>query len=150
MSKRMTHLLSIGKPIVQSASFRRHLARDGAEAFKAHKRIEEFSARQRWWRPVVGLRKAKVARKQAIVNGTYGSFDEENGGWLPEWDHVREPRILRPPKRHKRERTRAARAAKIVDKMKEMPAKIAAYRKEVVDRKPTPGIETTLRLLSKR
>lgn len=69
--------------------------------------------------------KAKL-RKEALLNGTYGSFSVEKGvihieittdcsrskigGWLPEWDSFKKPIIRRPYKLKKRERTREARS----------------------------------------
>lgn len=135
--------------VKQSAGIRKRLAQHGAEALKAQPRIEEDATRQRWWRSQISGRQARVARKQAILSGTFGRFDEAQGGWLPEWDIVKEPRILIPGKRHKRERTRAARAAAIEKNMREMPTKIEVYKKEIEARKPPPGIETLLKRLAK-
>lgn len=137
-----------GAQIIQSLGVRKRLAQHGADAMKAQLRSED-GPRQRWWRPIVSRRKAKVARKQAILNGTYGSFDLEAGGWLPEWDEVSEPRILTPQKRHKRERSRAARALAIENSMSAMPGKIQAYKTEIERRKPPPGIETLIKRLAK-
>lgn len=137
-----------GAQIIQSLGVRKRLAQHGADAMKAQARIED-GPRQRWWRPVVSRRKAKIARKQAILNGTYGSFDLEAGGWLPEWDDMTEPRVLKPQKRHQRERSRAARALAIEQNMREMPGKIQAYKTEVEGRKPPPGIESLLKRLAK-
>ena len=56
----------------------------------------------RWWPPLVSLKKAKLMRNDAIMNGSYGSFSSENGGWDPSWDqYVSLPRkmfSLRPYK----------------------------------------------------
>lgn len=120
----------------------RRLARDGASALRPTKEGVK------WRRPSISKRKANVMRKQAIIDGTYGSFDAEKGGWLPEWDTVRAPQILRPMKEHRRDRTRADRAGVIRKNLEDMPAKIAAYRAEVKSRKPPPGIETLLKRLA--
>lgn len=127
--------------LVQHAGVRKRLARDGVLALTPTKE-------GKWRRPSISNRKANVARKQAIVAGTYGSFDPERGGWLPEWDKVRSPQVLRPMREHKQDRTRPERAAVIRKNLKDMPAKIAAYRKEVKKRKPPPGIESLLKRLA--
>ncbi|KAJ8599549.1 hypothetical protein CTAYLR_007112 [Chrysophaeum taylorii] len=139
-----------GKEIVQALGVRKRLETAGIEAFKPRPAGDNSV---KWRRPLISRRKARVARKQAILNGTYGSFEFVKGGWLPEWDeilHVRAPIVLTPPKGHKRERTRADRAASIEKNLKEMPAKIQRYKKEVEKRKPPPGIETLLKRLQQR
>jgi len=131
----------------QTLGFRRRAATHGGEAFRPHPRED---GTKRWLRPALSRRKWKVARKQALLNGTFGSFSEEAGGWLPEWDEVKEPRILYPHKKHKRERTREARADKIDEAMEIMPDKIREYRDTVKARKPPPGIESLIKRLGRR
>lgn len=133
----------------QSRGFRRHLGILGVDAMKPHPRDD---GTKRWLRPKISRRQWKVARKQAILGGTYGNFDAEKGGWQPEWDEIviKEPQILWPHKLHKRQRTRADRAKKIDDAMAAMPKKIEEYRKSVIARKPTPGFETTVKRLLRK
>lgn len=133
--------------LAQSNGFRRNAEKLGVDAFRPHPRDD---GTKRWLRPALSRRQWKVARKTAIINGTFGTFSKENGGWLPEWDEVREPQIVYPHKGHKRDRTRADRAKKIDQAMKDMPEKIQAYRDAVVARKPPPGIESLLKRLARR
>lgn len=68
----------------------------------------------RWVAPIISKRKAAVQRKKAILDGSFGAFSiEKGGGWDPAWDPIPRPIVARPYKLHKRQRTRAARAAKI-------------------------------------
>ena len=85
------------------------LAQHGAAALKPRKVPTATGQVNPWRRPARPRREAAVARKQAIRDGTFGTFDPEKGGWLREWDPVRAPRVLIPPKGHKRDRTRAER-----------------------------------------
>lgn len=62
-----------------------------------------------WRSPRISARRAAQMRKEAIRNGTYGSYDPETGiGWDPSWDrsyrHMALP--LKPPKgkRHEKEK----------------------------------------------
>mmetsp|Transcript_2965 Transcript_2965/g.5400 ORF Transcript_2965/g.5400 Transcript_2965/m.5400 type:complete len:147 (+) Transcript_2965:65-505(+) len=90
--------------------------------------------------PKVSRRIASVVRKEAIINGTYGSFSPEVGGWDPSWDTPRKIVTLRPHRGHKRDRTRPERAAKITKAMEGMPAREQKYRQEAQDRKPVKGL----------
>ena len=105
----------VGKPLVMTVA-RRYLMEKGVEALRPQ-RVSEDS--KKWIRPLISRRKAAVMRKAAIADGTFGSFDTSTGiGWDPQWDvdvyHVRgNISALRPPKGHKRERTRETRAQKI-------------------------------------
>ena len=101
-------------------------------------------------RPLVSRREAAVARKEALRNGTFGTFDPEKGGWLREWDPVRAPRVLIPPKGHKRDRTRAERFRNVEARLQDMPRLIEEHRKTVQARKPPPGVETLLKRLVRR
>ena len=87
------------------------LARHGAAALKPRKVAVAPGGLNPWRRPLISRREAAVARKQAKRAGLYGTFDPATGGWLEEWDPSPEPRALRPPKAHKRERTRRAPAS---------------------------------------
>ena len=83
-------------------------------------------------------------------DGTFGTFDPEKGGWLREWDPVRAPRVLIPPKGHKRDRTRAERFRNEEARLQDMPRLIEEHRKTVQARKPPPGVETLLKRLVRR
>mmetsp|Transcript_5163 Transcript_5163/g.15323 ORF Transcript_5163/g.15323 Transcript_5163/m.15323 type:complete len:140 (-) Transcript_5163:22-441(-) len=133
----------------QSAKLIRKLAQHGAAALKPRK-VDALPGHSPWRRPLISRREAAVFRKQALRAGTFGSFDAERGGWLEDWDEVPEPRALIPPKGHKRERTREARAAAIEANLADMPKRIEEYRKAVRARKPTPGVEALLKRLVRR
>ena len=106
---------SVGKPVVMTVA-RRYLVQKGVEALRPQRMSEDS---KKWFRPLISRRKAAVMRKAAIADGTFGSFDKTTGiGWDPQWDiDVYNARgnipALRPPKGHKRERTRETRAQKI-------------------------------------
>mmetsp|Transcript_14882 Transcript_14882/g.46196 ORF Transcript_14882/g.46196 Transcript_14882/m.46196 type:complete len:139 (-) Transcript_14882:34-450(-) len=126
------------------------LARHGAAALKPRKVAVAPGGLNPWRRPLISRREAAVARKQAKRAGLYGTFDPATGGWLEEWDPSPEPRALRPPKAHKRERTRDERFQNIEQNLADMSGKIDAYRKTVQARKPTPGVETLIKRLTRR
>mmetsp|Transcript_24809 Transcript_24809/g.46337 ORF Transcript_24809/g.46337 Transcript_24809/m.46337 type:complete len:161 (+) Transcript_24809:408-890(+) len=98
----------------------RHLCQHGAEALKPKKvnskpvaALQDFyvakPSREVWHRPLVSKRVANDIRKQAIRDGTYGTFDADNGiGWEPSWDLIlhsnrhKSPRVaadIQPPKK---------------------------------------------------
>mmetsp|Transcript_23034 Transcript_23034/g.35048 ORF Transcript_23034/g.35048 Transcript_23034/m.35048 type:complete len:156 (-) Transcript_23034:86-553(-) len=109
----------------------RHLAEKGIEALRPQKgQMKAVSvgnyvakpAKDVWRRPVVSKRVANVLRKQAIQEGTYGSFDTNSGvGWDPSWDlalHSHRYQVhrfggMKPNKKTSRARTREERAQKI-------------------------------------
>ena len=100
------------------------LCRVGEEALKPQK-VNEV-----WKKPKISKRIAGVLRKQAIQEGTFGSFDPETGkGWDPKWDSLRQTGTmqLRPPKLNTRQRTREQRATKIEKLMEDMDEKIDAH-----------------------
>ena len=63
----------------------------------------------RYYPPLVSRRKAAVLRKRAIVEGSFGSFIPNVGGWDPAWDEPKKMYMLKPTKGHKRDRTREKR-----------------------------------------
>lgn len=98
-----------------------------------------------WRKPKISARQAAGLRKQAVVDGTYGSFCPERGGWDPAWDKQYRAQYVRSPKGHKRERTRAERIAKIDKRMEEMPAKLKAHRADAEALKPAKTRENFLK-----
>jgi hypothetical protein len=126
------------------------LARHGAAALRPRKVPTRPGDVNPWRRPLISGRQAAVARKQALRDGTFGAFDPVQGGWLAEWDPVKAPRVLIPPKGHKRDRTRAERFRNVEARLQDMPRLIAEHRKSVEARKPTPGVETLLKRLVRR
>jgi len=104
------------------------------------------------WRGArISARKAARVRKEAILSGTYGSFNPLTGqGWDPSWEKLRSIPRIRAPKLHKRERTREARAQKIENLLETMDEKIAEHRQAVLDRKPEGGILNVLDRMFKK
>ena len=131
MSAQLPKSLATHAPRFKSSV--RKLAQHGAEALQPRMFINE--AEQRVFEaPRVSRRKANVLRKEAIRNGTFGSFDKSKGiGWDPQWDvtlaiaktagHGRHR--VQPPKKSKRQRTREARALRIEEKMEGMDERMA-------------------------
>ena len=113
----------------------RHLCEKGVEALKPQRvvtkavQVGQYIAkpsRTVWRRPVVSKRVANDLRKQAIREGTYGTFNATTGvGWDPLWDLALNPHrynVTRyggifPPKKTARERNREERAQKIEEKL---------------------------------
>eukprot|EP00536_Pseudo-nitzschia_multiseries_P006888 jgi/Psemu1/286753/fgenesh1_pg.153_\ len=110
----------------------RHLCQQGEQALKPQKVVAEASvsfhqhiskpAREVWRRPKVSKRVANDIRKQALKNGTYGSFCDKTGvGWNPEWDVVLQQHRfetnrfagVKPAKNTSRERSREERAERL-------------------------------------
>lgn len=109
----------------------RHLCRHGADALRPQKvatgAVEHGSlvvkpSREVWRRPLLSKRVANTVRKQAVRDGTYGSFDAGTGsGWDPTWDlvlhshrhHVTRFAGVQPSKKTSRERNREERARKL-------------------------------------
>mmetsp|Transcript_19159 Transcript_19159/g.28630 ORF Transcript_19159/g.28630 Transcript_19159/m.28630 type:complete len:138 (-) Transcript_19159:469-882(-) len=120
----------------------RHLCAQGAEALRPQ------HINDKWAKPKVSRRIAATIRKQAVIAGTYGSFDSATGvGWDPKWDfdnnNYQGAKIgrLKPPKLTKRERTRESRALKIEEKLAIADGKIEEYRVNIEESKPKGGIE---------
>ena len=110
----------------------RWLCRYGEEALKPQI-VENL-----WQKPKVSKRVAAGLRKQALVEGSYGSFDPETGkGWDSKWDELRQTGTmqLRPPKLTKRQRTREARASKIETLLEGMDEKIDNHYKKMREKK---------------
>lgn len=106
------------------------LGTHGASSFRPQ---ASLTARSGYKPPLLNPRLAKIARKHALVNGSYGTWDDAKGGWLPSWDAEMKSKrwgieALRPYKGRKSDRTRAARAAAIDEKMEKMPELIQDYR----------------------
>jgi len=94
----------------------------------------------RYIAPLVSRRVAAGIRKRALIEGTFGSFQANEGGWDPSWDISKKMFFLRPHKGHKRERTREDRANKITTAMEGMPARMEKHKQEVEDRRPKKDI----------
>jgi len=112
----------------------RHLCEHGASALRPQRvvtkpvAVGEFTAktsREVWRRPLLSKRVANTIRKQAIEEGTFGTFDVQTGkGWDPTWDltlysnryNALRPAPfgkLQPSKKTSRQRSREQRAQKI-------------------------------------
>lgn len=107
---------------------------------------------ERWRRPVVSKRVAADLRKQAVRDGTYGSFDATTGvGWDPAWDGARgQPMHLRKPKVAKHHRTREERAQRIEAKLETMDEKIEEYYKAKHENKPPDDFESRFKRLMRK
>ena len=86
--------------------------------------------------PLISKRIAANLRKRAIIDGTFGSFSSQCGGWDPLWDKPKKVFMLRPFKGHLRERDRSIRANKITTAMKAMPERFLKHKQENENRKP--------------
>lgn len=146
----------------------RHLCQNGIEALKPQKvqskgvTIENYVAKaskEIWHRPKVSKRVAKDLRKQALRDGTYGSFDATTGvGWDPSWDLIlssnqynvsRYGRIF-PPKLTISQRNREGRATKIDEQMEKRDERLEEYYVErEKSRVKEPGFEAYYKRLSK-
>jgi hypothetical protein len=125
----------------------RLLAEHGKDAIEPKKGA---GMEARYVMPMISSRKAAMARKKAIIDGTYGSFSPVYGGWLPEWDTPRKIYPLRPMKMHSRERSRPARADKITKAMQGMDDKIAKYRQEIADKRPKKDMLNVIRMIDEK
>jgi len=92
-----------------------------------------------WRRPAVSKRVANVLRKQAIQDGTYGSFDINSGvGWDPMWDLALKPNQyqvtrfggIQPAKKTSRQRNREDRAKKLEASLETRLEKMEEYYTE--------------------
>jgi hypothetical protein len=112
----------------------RHLINLGEAALRPKKVDEKM-----WAKPLISKRIANVVRKQAMKDGTFGSFNPQTGtGWDPKWDAVGQvgTDVLKPPKGNKQQRTREARAVKIDAKMVGMDERIDEHLRKRTDNKP--------------
>ena len=121
----------------------RHLADKGVEALKPQKVISKaaqlgFNTRlpEVWRRPIVSKRVGNTLRKQALAQGTYGSFDAATGaGWEPAWDltlkqnqyQVERFGGIRPKKKTSRERNREDRARQVEEQLESSQEKLEEY-----------------------
>jgi hypothetical protein len=121
----------------------RHLCQLGAEALKPQKVISKSAQNKLnvrpaeiWRRPVVSKRVGNVVRKQAMRDGTYGSFDVTTGvGWEPAWDFALKSTQhevsrfggIKPKKLTTRERNREGRALKLEEALETRVEKMEEY-----------------------
>ena len=122
----------------------RMLAQHGSAA------LQPSIERGKYIAPKVSRRVAANVRKRALVEGTFGTFSEEKGGWDPEWDSPRKMFMMRPFKGHVRERNREERAKKITDAMATMPERLHNLEKEVASRRPKKDITFMFKKLGGR
>jgi len=108
----------------------RLLAQHGVAAMQA--RIDKG----RYIAPLIKRRFAANLRKRAIIDGTFGSFSLEKGGWDPAWDVPRRMFALRGFKGHVRDRNRPERAGKVTKAMAGMDDRLEKQRQEVQERRP--------------
>ena len=122
----------------------RMLAQYGAAA------LQPTIERGKYIAPKVSRRVAANVRKRALVEGKFGTFSAEEGGWDPEWDLPRKMFMMRPFKGHVRERNRDVRAKKITDAMTSMPDRLSSLDKEVASRRPKKDIAFMFKKLGGR
>ncbi|GAX23242.1 hypothetical protein FisN_21Hu074 [Fistulifera solaris] len=121
------------------------LSQHGGDALKPSMRMVEN--KKVWIPPMVSRRKAAALRKEAIQNGSFGTFVADKGGWDPSWDlemlgtsKGRFPSI-RPPKLPRHQRNREERAKKIEQKLVGMDERIEEYYQAKHDAKPANTFE---------
>ena len=115
-----------------------------ASAAEARAMMQPSCVDGKWKRPLISKRQASEVRKQAMLNGTFGSWNPGQGGWLPEWDPKPKLLVMKPPKQHKHFRTREERVAKIQKAMDAMPQKLAEMKKVQKAARPLKGLEKFL------
>jgi hypothetical protein len=121
------------------------LSQHGGDALKPSVRMVEN--KKVWIPPMVSRRKAAALRKEAMKNGSFGTFSADKGGWDPSWDlemlgttKGRFPSI-RPPKLPRHQRNREERAKKIEQKLEGMDERIEEYYQTKHDSKPANTFE---------
>lgn len=160
-----TRLASAAGRVPRFQSALRKLANEGVQALKPQFVVPTQDSGAinpipgRWQSARVSKRVANLIRKQAILGGTYGSFDSESKiGWDPAWDvelavssprgQGRQPQQV-APKGTSRDRTREQRAIKIESKMEGMDERIEAYYEEKHKSKPARTFENHFKALSR-
>mmetsp|Transcript_1382 Transcript_1382/g.1842 ORF Transcript_1382/g.1842 Transcript_1382/m.1842 type:complete len:137 (+) Transcript_1382:64-474(+) len=119
------------------------LAEHGASA------MQPRIIRGRWAKPIISRRKAADQRKKAVIEGTFGSFSIEHGGWDPKWDKCQRPITARPFKGHKQERNRTERVQKIEKNLESQNKLFLEAKKATFKEKPEENYEDLLKRLSK-
>jgi len=144
-----------GVAVPRFRSALKKLSQHGVEALLP-KLIVHGVGQQNWRPPLISNRVANMLRKQAVREGTYGSFSTETmKGWDPAWDvelAKNKPRgqgrhRLKVPKKTSRERTREQRATKIEKKMEGMDDRIEEYYVEKHSKKPPQTFENLYKKL---
>lgn len=146
--------LAIGKGVASVApKFKaalKKLAHQGSDALRPQLIVSQDATSSHWKPPLISNRVANVLRKQAINEGTYGSFDTEAlRGWDAQWDvdlassrSKGTGRIkIRPPNKTSRQRTRETRAKKLEATMQDMDGRIETYYQGKQNAKPAKSFE---------
>jgi Mitochondrial ribosomal protein mL59 len=132
------------------------LSQHGAEALKPQLIVNDTD--RIWKAPLISNRIANVLRKQALNDGTFGTFNTETRiGWDPSWDievAKGKPRgqgryQMKVPKKSKRERTREKRASKIETNMEGMDERMEALWADRQTKKPKKDFETKYKSMMK-
>jgi hypothetical protein len=153
----MAHQILRNKKLVPR--FGREVASLGADGVKAllPSTYAKDQVTTHWTSPAISARKAAIMRKQAVRDGSYGTFNSETGqGWLAQWDidvALQKPRgqgrhRTRVPKKTKRMRTREERARKIEEKMVGMEERVEKMWWDRVSVKEVETFETMYKRLS--
>jgi hypothetical protein len=137
----------------------RKLAQHGVQALQPQLQVrgEGEAAEDRTWRPpAISGRIASVIRKQAVRDGTFGSFDKETGaGWDPVWDvemakskSAGSGRYRQGVHKHaSRVRSREMRAQKIEKNMEGMDQRMEDYLAKKAGRKQPNTFENMYKKL---
>jgi hypothetical protein len=124
----------------------RYLCAHGEQALKQQK----FGGPGRWRKAMVSKRVAADLRKQAMIDGTYGTFNAQTGvGWDPQWDNPGRMPSLKAPKDSRAFQSREKRAIKIETKLADMDQQIEDHREMLRNRKPEPSFENYYKRLMK-
>ncbi|KAA0168919.1 hypothetical protein FNF27_01939 [Cafeteria roenbergensis] len=100
-----------------------------------------------WQKPRVSSRRAARIRKEALLDGTFGSWDAETGkGWDPAWDKPRLSTVPPPPKGHKHDHRLGERLEKIQRALANQEQRVADFQKT----RPAKRIRTGFRLVMKK
>jgi len=76
--------------------------------------MKPLITKNKYYGPLVSRRNQADLRKRSIVEGTYGQFIPNVGGWDPKWDVPKKMFVIKPNKGHGYERNRQDRYAYFV------------------------------------
>lgn len=135
----------------------RKLSQHGVQALQPQLQVTGEAAQDRTWRPpAISGRIASVIRKQAIKDGTFGSFNSETGaGWEPQWDVELAKARSKGAGRYRqgvhkhagRVRTREKRAQRLEANMEGMDDRIEEYYAKKSSQKPKKSFENLYKKL---
>jgi hypothetical protein len=155
--KKMSAARGVTVAVPRFRSAVRKLAQHGAAALQPQLQVRGEAPEDRTWHPpAISGRISSVIRKQAVRDGTYGSFDKETGaGWDPVWDvelaksrSAGSGRYRQGVHKHAgRVRSREKRAQKIEKNMEGMDQRMEDYLAAKAGRKPPNTFENMYKKL---